>query len=350
LNRAEIIGNSPALNECLDLLAHAASGDINVLITGETGTGKELFASAIHDNSARAKESFVVVDCAALPKTLVESVLFGHEKGAYTGADSTKDGLIRQADGGTLFLDEVGELPLEIQKKFLRVLQEKSFRPVGSKYEKKSDFRLIAATNRDLTELVRKRVFREDLLFRLRALTIVLPPLKQRVEDIKPLALHYISRLCERYRIETKGFSPDFFEVLSSHKWPGNVRELNQALERALTSAGPHPMLFPKDLPAELRVQVVRNTIGVDAASLSGSIADGKIDSNEPLPKLQDARAAAIADVEQRYLKALLTQTSGDIKEACRVSGLSRSRLYTLLKNHDIPPTYPMIKASDSPD
>ena len=345
LNRKDIVGNSLALRECLDLLAHAAAGEINVLITGETGTGKELFASAIHDNSPRADKSFVVVDCTALPKTLVESVLFGHEKGAYTGADRAKDGLIQQADGGTLFLDEIGELPLEIQKKFLRVLQERSFRPVGGKHEKKSDFRLIAATNQDLDSMVERGVFREDLLFRLRALTILLPPLKDRVEDIKPLALHHISRLCERYRTETKGVSPDFFEVLSSYDWPGNVRELYQSLENALTSAGPNPMLFPKDLPVAIRAKVVRKAVGDSEAASPGNCATGKSDLSGPLPKLHDARLAAVADLEQKYLKELLIRASGNIAKACHISGLSRSRLYTLLKKYSIPPTYPMVKA-----
>jgi two-component system NtrC family response regulator len=351
LDRRGIVGDSPALRERLDLLAQAADSDISVLITGETGTGKELFALAIHKNSQRVAKSFVVVDCTALPKTLVESVLFGHEKGAYTGADQASDGLIKQADGGTLFLDEVGELPLEIQKKFLRVLQERSFRPVGSKREQKSDFRLIAATNQDLEELLERGNFREDLLFRLRAMTIALPSLKERREDIKPLALHHISRLCERYRTDTKGFSPDFFEMLSSYDWPGNVRELNQSLESALASAGPNPMLFPKDLPDAIRAKIVRKTVGDIEANIEPPMPEDwalkETDPSGRLPKIQDVRATAIADAEQKYLKELLTRTSGNIQEACRISGLSRSRLYTLLKQHGIPPTYPMIKADE---
>jgi two-component system NtrC family response regulator len=348
LNRVGIVGNSSPLRECLDSVAQAANSDINILITGETGTGKELFAWAIHENSPRAdkSKSFVVVDCTALPKTLVESVLFGHVKGAYTGADEAKEGLIKQADGGTLFLDEVGELPLEIQKKFLRVLQEKHYRPVGSKQEEKSDFRLIAATNRDLDELVDKGSFREDLLFRLRAMTIPLPPLRERREDIKALALHQISMLCDRYRTDTKGFSPDFFDLLASYDWPGNVRELNQALEKALTSAGPNPMLFPIDLPDEIRAKVARKAVKESDAEEVTCPPSSVLDPTEPLPELKDARAAAIAELEKSYLEALLKQTSGKIRQACRISGLSRSRLYTLLKKYDIPPTYPMIRVN----
>ncbi|MBW2108709.1 MAG: sigma-54-dependent Fis family transcriptional regulator, partial [Deltaproteobacteria bacterium] len=169
LKRDGIIGNSAQIKACLDLVARAANTDSNVLITGETGTGKELFARAIRENSARTSRNFVVVDCAALPENLVESVLFGHKKGAFTGADRDRDGLIRQADTGTLFLDEVGELPLSIQRTFLRVLQERSFRPVGGKTELTSDFRVVAATNGDLDKLVAQGRFRRDLLFRLRS-------------------------------------------------------------------------------------------------------------------------------------------------------------------------------------
>lgn len=348
LNRVGIVGDSPPIKACLDAVAQAAAGDINVLITGETGTGKELFAWAIHENSARAghNHSFVVVDCTALPKTLVESVLFGHEKGAYTGADQAKDGLIKQADGGTLFLDEVGELPIEIQMKFLRVLQEKHFRPVGGKDEEKSDFRLIAATNRDLDAMVDEGGFREDLLFRLRAMTLQLPPLRERREDIKPLALHHISVLCERYRTDTKGFSPDFFDVLESYDWPGNVRELNQALEMALTSAGPNPMLFPMDLPDEIRAQIARKAVGDGTQQAVDVIASNAVVLGENLPRLKDARELAVEHLERRYLKRLLKLTGGEIRPACEVSGLSRSRLYTLLKKYGIAPTDPAYRSA----
>ena len=179
LKRNGIIGDSPKIAACLELLSQAAGSDVNVLITGETGTGKELFAKAIHSNSPRAKRNFVVVDCTALPETLVESVLFGHAQGAFTGADRSEEGLIKQADGGTLFLDEIGELPFLIQKRFLRVIQEHRFRPVGGRQEIESDFRLVAATNRNLESMVRQGRFREDLFFRLRTLTIELPPLRE---------------------------------------------------------------------------------------------------------------------------------------------------------------------------
>ena len=176
LKRKGILGGSLLLKNCMDALARSANSDANVLITGETGTGKELFAKALHENSSRAQDNFVVVDCAALPETLVESVLFGHVKGAFTGAEAAQDGLIKQADEGTLFLDEVGELPITVQKKFLRVLQEHRFRPVGGKHEIQSRFRLVAATNRDLTAMVDAHQFRRDLLYRINTSRIHLPP------------------------------------------------------------------------------------------------------------------------------------------------------------------------------
>ena len=209
-----IVGASPRLGACLDTLAQAAGSDANVLITGETGTGKELFAWAIHKNSSRAGRSFVVVDCAALPETLVESTLFGHLRGAFTGADKPRDGLIKQADGGTLFLDEIGELSPSIQKAFLRVLQEKRFRPVGGGQEVSSDFRLIAATNRRLDDMARSGAFREDLLFRIRTLVLELPPLRDTKEDLRDLVVHYVVKFCEQYGVPMKSFSPEFHEVL----------------------------------------------------------------------------------------------------------------------------------------
>jgi len=192
------------MEACLDLVAQASVSDANVLITGDTGTGKELFAWAIHKNSRRAEKNFVVVDCAALPETLVESILFGHEKGAYTGADKSREGLIIQADGGTLFLDEVAELSPSIQSSFLRVLQERRFRPIGRKEEITSNFRLIAASNRNLDELVKRGEFREDLLFRLQAFTLEIPALRDRREDIKDLVRYYVPKLCEDYGIPEK--------------------------------------------------------------------------------------------------------------------------------------------------
>jgi len=330
LKRSGIIGDSQKITSCLELLAQAAGSNVNVLITGETGTGKELFAKAIHYNSSRAKRNFVVVDCTALPETLVESVLFGHARGAFTGADRSQEGLIKQADGGTLFLDEIGELPFLIQKRFLRVIQEHRFRPVGGRQEIESDFRLVAATNRNLENMVRQGRFREDLFFRLRTLIIELPPLRELPEDIKKLTVFYMNDLCERFGIVPKGASPEFWDIVTEYKWPGNVRELIQALEKDLLSAKDEPMLFPKHLPTYIRIQVARNSFPKKPAS------QGKpaIRSSVPKvpPKLKEIRKAAVSEAEQKYLKDLISFVGGDNNKACRISGLSRSRFYTLLR------------------
>jgi two-component system NtrC family response regulator len=332
LKRNGIIGESQKIISCLELLAQAAGSNVNVLITGETGTGKELFAKAVHYNSSRAKRNFVVVDCTALPETLVESVLFGHARGAFTGADRSEEGLIKQADGGTLFLDEIGELPFLIQKRFLRVIQEHRFRPVGGRQEIESDFRLVAATNQNLESMVRQGRFREDLFFRLRTLIIELPPLRELFEDIKKLTVFYMKDLCERFGIVPKGASPEFWNIVTEYKWPGNVRELIQALEKALLSAKDEPMLFPKHLPTYIRIQVARNSFPKNPAS------QGKpeIRSSVPKvpPKLKEIRKGAVSEAEQQYLKDLISFVDGDNNKACRISGLSRSRFYTLLKKY----------------
>jgi two-component system NtrC family response regulator len=332
-----IIGSAPKLMACLDTLAQAASSDANVLVMGETGTGKELFASAIHRNSARADRSFVVVDCAALPETLVESTLFGHVRGAFTGADKPREGLVKQADGGTLFLDEIGELSISIQKAFLRVLQEKRFRPVGGGQEVTSDFRLVAATNRRLEALTRSGGFREDLLFRLRTLVLELPPLREMKEDIKDLMVHYMVRFCEQYGLPMKSFSPDFHDVLMAYDWPGNIRELIQALEKAIVSAKEEPVLFPKHLPDHIRVHLARASI-LQKRSPAARAAEAPDPAGGPV-SLKDFRNAELARMEKDYMSSLMRKTNGDIGEACRVSGLSRSRIYTLLKKYGLPPS-----------
>ncbi|MDY6851312.1 MAG: sigma-54 dependent transcriptional regulator [Thermodesulfobacteriota bacterium] len=331
LKREGIIGNSPKMNTCFDLLAQVAGADTNVLISGETGTGKELFAWAIHNNSRRAQKQFVVVDCATLPENLTESIIFGHEKGAFTDANTARDGLIRQADGGTLFLDEVGELPLRMQKAFLRVLQEHRFRPLGGEKEIKSDFRLIAATNKNLDNMVQAGQFRKDLVFRLRSHQIHVPPLRERLEDLRDLVLYHIVKLTERYGLETKGVSPDFLEDLCLYDWPGNVRELVNVLETSLTSARGAATLFPTHLPTKLRVKITRASV----QRLSPGPLPSK-DSSKALPRLREARQAITAEFEKQYLQDLMTAADGGIKEACRISGVSRQHLYELLKKHNL--------------
>jgi two-component system NtrC family response regulator len=229
-------------------------------------------------------------------------------------------------------LDEIGELPLLIQKKFLRVIQEHRFRPVGGRREIESDFRLVAATNRELESMVRQGRFREDLLFRIRTLAIESPPLREIPEDIKKLTLFFMSDLCERFGIVPKGASPEFWEIVSEYPWPGNVRELIQALEKALLSAKDEPMLFPKHLPTYIRIHAARDSFPKRPASRGKP----EIHASVPKvpPKLKEIRKAAVSEAEQRYLKDLISFVDGDNNKACRISGLSRSRYYTLLKKH----------------
>ena len=328
MKRERIVGSSPIMDTLMELCARAAVSDTNVLLTGETGTGKELFAQAIHNNSRRADMLFVTVDCAALPPTIIESILFGNEKGAFTGADISRDGLIKQVDGGSLFLDEVGELPLSAQKALLRVLQEHSFRPLGAKREVKSEFRTIAATNRDLNKMVHDGKFREDLLFRLRAFIIDLPPLRKRIGDIKELIFYYVNRFCMRHGTEIKGLSPEFLETLCAYDWPGNIRELVNALERAIVVAGEEPMLFSKHLPEEIRIAVLRKTVG--------NIEKNNFTASVPIRPLKQHRDEAIEQIEREYLRGLMRTTQGNIKQACELSGLSRPRLYGLMKKYSI--------------
>jgi len=341
-----IVGSSPQMRSCTDMLVKAARGEANVLITGETGTGKELFAWAIHNNSRRAHATLAVVDCAALPESLVESVLFGHEKGAFTGADRAKVGLVSQANAGTLFLDEVGELPLTVQSAFLRVLQERRFRPVGGDREIESDFRVVAATNRDLDQMAENGQFRTDLLFRLKAITIDLPPLRERGDDIRALTFSLTPKICEQHGFPPKGFAPEFLDVLARYEWPGNVRELRNSLETAVASAQDAPTLFPTHLPAHILVQLKREALNSEKGRGAGSEAEldttPALDTalaaeptfDEELPTMKDFRNKGVAEIEKRYLQELMKRYGDSVEEACERSGLGRARLYGLLKKH----------------
>lgn len=334
LRRGGIVGNSRSLQSALDSVAMAAASESNVLIIGETGTGKELFARAIHENSPRRKKSFVVVDCAALPDTLAESLLFGHERGAFTSADTHTVGLVRQADGGTLFLDEVGELPLPIQRVFLRVLEGRSFRPVGATTEIMSDFRLLSATNRDLETMVASGDFRRDLFYRLHGTRLQLPPLRDISEDINELTCHFIRRHCQRLRMESKGFSPDFLDALMQYDWPGNIRELMNAIEQSIAKAGRETILYPRHLPRMIRSRVARRAMEDPHPTETGH--DIAMGDREHFPDLKTYRASQIAHIEQHYMARLMDLANGDIRRACALSGLSRARLYTLIKRHHI--------------
>lgn len=333
IDRSGIVGTSSKLSMCLNLMAHAAQGDANVLISGETGTGKELFARAIHNNSSRSDKPFVVVDCASLTKNLTESILFGHAKGAFTGADKASKGLVRKADEGTLFLDEVGELPLLIQKTFLRVLQERKFLPVGTQEDVTSNFRLVSATNSDLETDVETASFRKDLYFRLRSIVIELPPLRDRKNDIRQIVLDKVDTATTRIGLPTKEMSEEFFEALSAYNWPGNVRELLNAVDHALAMEPTCPTLYPKHLPEYIRMHTI--------SSKPGGLADASMEMTASLPRregsfptLKNYRKSTIESIERRYLSELMSFCGDDIEKACEVSGIKRARLYQLLKKY----------------
>ncbi len=334
LRRCGIVGSSSNMRSCLQLVATCAGNDTNVLIYGETGTGKELFARAIHYNSPRREFPFVIVDCAALPENLVESILFGHEKGAFTTAEKKHAGLIRQAHRGTLFLDEVGELPLNIQKSFLRVLQERIFRPVGGIMEVFSDFRLIAATNKNLKKKAEMGLFRRDLLFRLQAFSMKLPPLRGREIDIKELVSHLLDKICKEHGQKHKGLSSDVIDAFTDYQWPGNVRELINALEHAVISAKNDTILYPEHLPISLRVCSIQKLMAVKESFHHPT--EKAIPTPEEFPKLKEYRAQVLAGVEKQYLLELLQASENSIPRACQLSGLSRPRLYALIKKYKI--------------
>lgn len=329
LKRHEMIGESPAMAQLCNFIARAAGGVADILLTGATGTGKELAARTIHFNSPRQQQNFVVVDCAALPLNLSESTLFGSLRGAYTGAHRDQPGLVAKADGGTLFFDEIGELSLDQQKVLLRVLQERRYRPLGETRELKSDFRLIAATNRNLTKMVADKTFRKDLYYRLNALNYNIPTLTERIEDINLLVPHFINQTCKKNDSETKGFSPDLIETLKAHTWPGNIRELKQAIEAAVTWAGPEATLYSQHLAKPLRINQTQLQFVPN-----GNAAPTQTDQArpEPLPSLAEFRRTT----EREYFTKLIQQNPQNLKEAMKISGLSRSRFYDLIKRHKL--------------
>lgn len=331
-----IIGSSAAMQSCLDMIARVGQSDASVLITGETGTGKELFASAIHDISPRNRHNLTVIDCAALPSTLVESILFGHAKGAFTGADASRKGLVKQADGGTLFLDEIGEMPMEIQKKFLRVLQEQKYLPVGSSRGEKSDFRVIAATNRDLETMVEEGAFREDLLFRLKTFQIELPSLRSRRTDIAELTYHYRNLYCRKNRLKKKKLATDYLVLLNQYHWPGNVRELFQAVEYSITEARDSTILEAVHLPVNIRLSVTKQKLSKNNEEQKEAVQTNLPDRLSAMPTMKKDREMAIQGQEKRYLEKLVRLTEGNIGQCCKVAGLSRSRLYDLLKKYNL--------------
>ncbi|MCE9578864.1 MAG: sigma-54-dependent Fis family transcriptional regulator [Deltaproteobacteria bacterium] len=319
-----VIGRSAAMRAIYDLVVRAAATDATVLVRGETGTGKGLIARAIHVNSARVDGPLVAVDCTTLPAGLVESELFGHERGAYTGADSRVIGKVEAAAGGTLFLDEIGELPLELQGKLLRFVQERRFERVGGRDSLEADVRLVAATNRDLAELVRAGQFRSDLYYRLRVVELELPPLRARADDIGDLADHFATLYARKYRRTDVRISDDARAALIAHPWPGNVRELEHAIERAVVLAPDGIIdedalaLADVDPPDEIESAPVRTTATRAAV---GPIADVTLPGDLTLD-----------EVERRWAREAVTRAGGNQSAAARALGISRNKLTRLLR------------------
>jgi two-component system response regulator GlrR len=305
-----IVARSANMQQVLETVARIAQMDSTVHIQGESGTGKELIARAIHLASPRKDNAFVAINCAALPESLLESELFGHEKGSFTGAIKSAKGLFARAHGGTLFLDEIGDMPPSLQVKLLRVLQERQFYPVGSEKPVSVDVRVIVATNKNLAELVKEGLFREDLFYRIHVIPLELPPLRERREDIPLLAEYFLKKFSADMNKKIKGIAPAALQRLMLHEWPGNVRELENTLEYAVAMTG-------------------RDVISEDLI-LPGKSGEGE----EPLKPLKEARDA----FEKGYLVRLLELTQGNVSSAATMAGRYRADLYALLKKHDLSP------------
>jgi len=304
-----LIGKSPRIVEVYKTLARATLSPSNVLIVGESGTGKELVARGIHENSPRRAKPFVAVNCGALTETLLESELFGHVKGAFTGAMGAKTGLFQEADGGTLFLDEIGDIPPSLQVKLLRVLQEGEIKPVGSAESHNVDVRVIAATHRDLEAAVAKELFREDLYYRLKVILIDLPPLRSRMEDLPALVDHFLARYAQRIHKPVSHISEESMSQLMSYHWPGNVRELEHAIERAVTMTRT-TVLYPEDFPPEIR--------GADKGQIPGTSPN------------------SLEDLEKAHILKVLEENQFNKSKAASVLGIDRKTLHRKAQRYGI--------------
>jgi DNA-binding NtrC family response regulator len=308
-----LIGETPTMQQVRRLIDTIAPTDASVMILGETGTGKELVARSLHEKSRRADRAFIPVNCGALPENLVESELFGHRKGAFTGADTNRKGLFEVANGGTLFLDEVGELDKSVQVKLLRFLESGEIRRVGENEPFRVDVRVLCATNRDLRDMVANELFREDLFFRLNTFEIFLPPLRDRRNDIAALAKHLLTRHVSRRGLTESAIAPESIELLMGHEWPGNIRELANMIERATILAGNSPIL-PEHLPTQLPIRSKSHQ------SATTSIGAPHFQVPEGSPTLRD--------VEMKYIQTILEKHQGNKPAASRELGISLKTLY----------------------
>jgi two-component system response regulator HydG len=301
--RGTMLGRSPKMKQIFTLIDRVAEATANVLITGESGTGKEKVARALHEGSSSRKGPFVAINCSAIPEHLLESELFGHRKGAFTGASENRMGLFEEADGGTLFLDEIGDMPLTLQPKLLRVLQERKIKPIGSNEYKPINVRLIAATHRDLRKEAAENRFREDLYFRISVIPVAIPPLRERVEDIPLLAEHFLDFYCRQNSIPAKRFSKAALQKLMKFSWPGNVRELENSIERAVILSDAE-LIDEKDIRLEDRSRGTNQVLELFSS----------------LPTLDE--------LERRYMAHVLAETGGHRERAAEILGINRKTLY----------------------
>ncbi len=309
----DIVGQSKKMLELFELVGAVAGSDANILVIGENGTGKEMIANAVHAHSARAGGPFIKINCAALPKELIEAELFGYRRGAFTGAFTDKAGLLAMAEGGSLLLDEIGEMPSYLQAKLLRVLQEREFRPLGSDRSVRVDFRLVCATNVDVEAALKDGRLREDLYFRINTITVRVPPLRERIEDLAALCQHFLSLYNTRHGRQLRGVSPAAYHRLMQHRWPGNVRELENVIERGvLVARGPE--LQAEDLPESVVVSTAAGPVVPDAWPAT----------------------ATLAEIERLAILQALQRTNWNKQDAAQQLGLYRPTLYSKMKKHGI--------------
>jgi DNA-binding NtrC family response regulator len=345
LTDGDFIGRSAAAQRVLDFVARVAPSDATILLGGESGSGKEMVARAIHRASRRAKAPCIAVNCAALTETLIESELFGHEKGSFTGATEKKLGRFEMADKGTLFLDEIGELPLALQTKFLRVLEERRFERVGGTRTIDVDVRLVAATNRDLAEMARRGTFREDLYYRLSVIQIDVPPLRARIDDVPLLAEHFFARFRNQAGRRINGISPEAIAALMAHHWPGNVRELRNAIERAVV-LGDSEVILSQDLPPHISARPqglsshgasasALERTGADAITLPRAAVASTLAPSAPA-HVHASAPRSLRELERDGIIAALAATGGNKAQAASILEIDRSTLYKKLKDYDI--------------
>jgi len=326
--RSLLVGHSAAMRKLRASLDRLAGQDVSILIQGESGTGKELIARSLHEHGMRRSKRFVPLNCGAIPETLIDSELFGHIKGAFTGATTDRSGVFVEADGGTLFLDEIGDMPIAVQARLLRVLQEGEVRPLGGSNERKVDVRVIAASHVDLALAVEQSRFRQDLFYRLNVVVLSAPPLRDRLDDLPLLAAHFLKKHGGNH---PPTLSAEALEVMAAYAWPGNVRELENSIMHALALHHGGDMIIPESLPMVI-AKGTANATAQAAASANGAIEL----ANGELPPLTDAKRKASSDFEKRYLVLAMEKAKGSVSEAARLAGLDRTNFRRLLQRHGI--------------